>query len=138
PQSARDVGERLRALVPQLQEAPAEFAASTPENNSRYLARALLWIRLRQNAGRWAWAAAGLIVAGSAGAGVYHGMTTSSAASRAQESSAAASSAELGGFRDATSAPSSRALGVASEVNALTPAPGGTLVNGGAHPVAAG
>src|SRR5690606_37301384 len=78
PQSAREVAERLRALLPRLQEAPAEFAASTPKNNSRYLARALLWIRLRQNAAQWAWAAAGLIVAGSTGAGVYHGMTASS------------------------------------------------------------
>src|SRR5690606_14155705 len=124
-----EVAERLRALLPRLQEAPAEFAASTPKNNSRYLARALLWIRLRQNAAQWAWAAAGLIVAGSTGAGVYHGMTASSAASQQRASEAEVSSVTPNGSEPAAPVPSSRQPAVASVINPLTPAPGGALAD---------
>lgn len=80
PQDALDVAQRLRALLPLLLESPLEFAASTPEQNSRYLTRALLWIRLRQNGQRWTWAAAGVAMAALTGAASYYGMNASRAA----------------------------------------------------------
>jgi serine/threonine protein kinase len=80
PQDALVVAERLRRLMPQLLQSPAEFAESTPELNSRYLKRSLVWIRLRQSGRRWSWAAAGLAAAGLTGAGTHYSMSASRAA----------------------------------------------------------
>jgi serine/threonine protein kinase len=89
PQNALEVAAQLRALGSQLQKAGVEFALSTPQANSRYLSRALLWIRLKQNGQRLAWAAAGVVVAGLTGVGAYYGMSASKAATSAESRTAA-------------------------------------------------
>lgn len=97
PQNALEVAAQLRALGEQLQKAGVEFALSTPQANSRYLSRALLWIRLKQNGQGLAWAAAGVVAAGLTGVGTYYGMSTSKAASAEHRAAPTVSEASLAG-----------------------------------------
>ncbi len=119
PQDALDVAAQLRALLPQLVESPTEFAASTPEQNSRYLERSLLWIRLRQNSVRWTWAAAGVAVAGLTGAATYFGMNASRAASsdHVMHSAPATTTSSVSATAELARVPS-----VSTAVNAALPA----------------